>query len=479
MNEIQSNQRVCLQMTKHSSSSILQVTSLQNKSTPGVYYRCTLNSNCEYIVKLIGIKQTTDKGTVHLWIGDIQKETIYLSKESLLEDKLTTILFRFYNNNRTILHVGALFDKPTNGDVFKLYTLTIMKLKNNVTSAKGIPPNLNSIQQRKTNKILKATYNKCWKNVLSIVTRFTNNNKTVSTNNNINCGTTSSINYNKTSSKTDGTNCSTTGSTNCSTIDCTTGSTTGSTTDSTIDSTTIIMNDLKHIWYILLRFEYKDTYRNFIFLDGVRILYKHERMFHRAIKYSRMPIIDSIKSFKPEAVLEAGAGWGKNIYYCFMHGVPTTIDYYGLELTNTGLRTMEAMLQYAPQYKLYPKKFDFDSPKFNLNTNYDRILLFTMWSIKEITWLNKMFFYMLLDTASHVMGIHLEPIGWQIKNTGQVYEYYNRNLYSLLLELQDEGRIHIVQKSVDMIGFFSKVNTASMLIWEKLPVHSFVDIHNL
>ena len=96
-----------------------------------------------------------------------------------------------------------------------------------------------------------------------------------------------------------------------------------------------------------------------------------------------------------------------------------------------------------------------------------------MWSIKEVTYLNKMFFYKLLDMEGEMHGLHLEPIGWQISGDELMenmmeHLHYNKNMYRLLKELEEEGRIEIMEIMLDYIGFFSKINTATLIRWKKI-----------
>jgi len=382
-------------------SGAMQVTSLQARSTPGVYQRFLLTPNCEYRIFLVGKKRTSPQGTVHLWIGDPQKETIYLSKESLKQDKMTTIIFTFYNNTRKFLHVGALFDKVQQGDQFTLMKLTMTKCREGVTSSRGEPPVLNSKEQRESHEVLKKLYDKTWAEIICIIEQST--------------------------------------------------------------ATT-----LAPLWYEILDNEYCKTVRDVIYYDGAAIPYKEPEDFHKAIDFSRSPVLKGIADFEPNAVIEPGAGWGKNLYYLFTRDSSTEIDYYGLELCEQGLNAMTSVMKYCPEYKLEAMKFDFEEPKFKLKRRYDRLLCFTMWSVKEITYLKKMFFYLLLDTAEHIMGIHLEPIGWQITGRGESHSYFNRNLFSILQELESEKRIKITEVRPNMIGIFSRVNAASLLIWEKI-----------
>ncbi len=221
---------------------------------------------------------------------------------------------------------------------------------------------------------------------------------------------------------------------------------------------------LKDLWWQIVQFEFQGQINPTMLVNGERIVCN----IVKGHTISRTPILQLIKKFKPDAVAELGSGWGKNLFYLFLNGAPhNKIDYHALELTEGGLRANTLVAQFLQgPYRLNITPFDFENPHFPFEHRYQRLLVFTMWSLKEITHINKMFFYKLLDQAECIVGAHLEPIGWQISNTSvtKKHSYLNSNLYTLLLELANEGRIIIDKIRLDFFGFTAR-NCATLIVW--------------
>lgn len=197
--------------------------------------------------------------------------------------------------------------------------------------------------------------------------------------------------------------------------------------------------------------------------------------------FSLKPFLNLMNTNKFECVIEFGSGWGRNLFYYFLHNVPTTIDYYAFELTQCGVNSTNLLKRKITNYNLFTDTFDINSSEIKLNKEYDNILVSTFHSIEQITVVNPDFFDKILKLNSNVTGIHVEPIGWQIDDETKLkYNqsdrktltkpsdyYYNTNLFSVLQKLEQENRIKIKRIEIDFFNFFT-ANCGTLLIWEKI-----------
>jgi hypothetical protein len=72
--------------------------------------------------------------------------------------------------------------------------------------------------------------------------------------------------------------------------------------------------------------------------------------------------------------------------------------------------------------------------------------------------------------------VHFEPVGWQVpadrggvERDGSYAEHhdYNRNFWSVLMELEAGGRIIIERIEVDFFGFVVE-NPVTLIVWKKV-----------
>jgi hypothetical protein len=385
----------------------VRVISLQNRSTPGVRQKYILEDNCSYRIVLTGIKNQK-RGKVQLWIGDQKRETLYLSKDSLDYERISTLDIVFNNHTKIKVHIGALFGDDGTlqiGDSFTIYRLSIKKIERAVSATQV--EDFKTEHNEKAQEIIKKLYDNSWKTMTTFIEKHLRPD---------------------------------------------------------------IYPTLESLWYRIVEYEYKDTVRDFIHYPSETVPYQNNEQFVKAIQFSRQPILDKVREEQFDAVMEFGAGWGKNIFYCLSQ-IELQTDWYCLEPCRSGLKLFENLRDRfsLSKNRLNAGFFDFNDPQMPKNRTYRSVFIFTMWSIKEITYLNKMFFYKLLETYENIEAIHIEPVGWQISSEHQVApkDFYNRNLCELLFDLESEGRIEITDIQERFIGFFSVANTASLISWRK------------
>lgn len=449
------NQRVSIKQLK---SGNLLISSLRNGSTPGVIQRCTVNPTGTYNIVAIGLTKSIP---VRLWIGDYAKNTLYLSKDSFNSDEnysiqgnvsmyekrdYTTLQVVYKNPGHKCIYIGALFDHDVRvGDqmILNKLSITLLSPQNKLcamaTEQQPAAP-LNSQEQKYTQMKIEKAYEKYWMTISTLLSG---------------------------------------------------------------------EDSLMQLWHKIVDFEYKETRRTcFYYENDQRIEYTGDpQQFYQAIYFSREPLLKTIEEYTPDIVVELGAGWGKNLFFCYLFNKTPITTYYGLELTQGGVNVMydiynrfcsvgcnqntaqststqfnsvqvtPAQPHFAQQITAQPHSvatanliaaiFDLEMPNYDmLPKRTRRMLVCSFWSIKEVTYLNKMVLYKLFDMADEIIGVHLEPIGWQISGKGEPYTHFNRNFYPILLELQAEKRIEMLEIRIDMIGFFSQPNTGTLIIWK-------------
>lgn len=188
-------------------------------------------------------------------------------------------------------------------------------------------------------------------------------------------------------------------------------------------------------------------------------------------------IFDMCRDGSADNIIELGSGWGHYLFKLWMSGAPKDAHYYAFELTKTGLECASTMRALEPGMRLHPIRFDFRAPDYSRVTRAKKTLVYTSHSIEQVQTLPREAIMGVLETADQVEGLHLEPVGWQVRHQRgerlpafsaqqerrcQKYQY-NENLWALLLGLQAEGRIAITECVPDIIGV--PHNPSTLIRW--------------
>ncbi len=154
------------------------------------------------------------------------------------------------------------------------------------------------------------------------------------------------------------------------------------------------------------------------------------------------------------AVVELGSGFGRNLFWLWLQGGPRDVPYVAYEYTAAGRACAERLSTLEPALNLVSAPFDFNAPEFAaLGDVHGDVLVFTCHSFEQVPEASREVYDALLDLAKPVRCVHFEPIGWQIREESEVVSLhgsskehatkhdYNRNLWSLLKQLETEGAI--------------------------------------
>jgi len=178
-----------------------------------------------------------------------------------------------------------------------------------------------------------------------------------------------------------------------------------------------------------------------------------------------------------DAILETGSGWGYNLFNIWLRGGPD-VPYHAFEYTEAGRESAHAIhkaTKGGPKLHVHP--FNYYEPDLTpVNGRYEHVLVYSSHSIEQIGTLPAAFIEALLSVAKKVTCIHFEPVGWQfaeqtnqpIHNYGQLAysekHGYNKNLWKLLNDYQNRGRLHIDETSVETMCV-KTYNGTSVIRW--------------
>ena len=196
----------------------------------------------------------------------------------------------------------------------------------------------------------------------------------------------------------------------------------------------------------------------------------------------------ALDAFGPDVgrIVETGSGWGKTLFNLYLYGAPAGVEYFALELTQTGRKVTELVArECAPRMHINTQFFNYYEPDFSMLMEPRKTCFVTHHSIEQIPVLEALVIERMLATPGFHRCVHLEPCGFQIPGGGWLVgqdaekrmeeidaenlrfstkKNQNKNLYPLLRQLEHVGKIkmHVVRKH-----FTSHLlaNATSLIVW--------------
>ncbi len=175
---------------------------------------------------------------------------------------------------------------------------------------------------------------------------------------------------------------------------------------------------------------------------------------------------------KNKTIVELGAGWGRNLFRFFSDGIADRI--VGAEFTKEGVAAGRKIAEkYNVPGAFY--HFDYNNPNKKLLPELKDTVVFTHNSIEQIPCLKSAFIEFLIQAKPAVI-IHFEPVyEYRTKNTLHHLLWkrytelndYNRNLLTLLKEMEKRKKIKIVKEEPHLLGL-NAFNPGSFIIWKTL-----------
>ena len=190
----------------------------------------------------------------------------------------------------------------------------------------------------------------------------------------------------------------------------------------------------------------------------------------------RILLIDLIDATGPyDAIIELGCGYGRNLFEIFYGGGPREVKYIGGEFTKSGVETAQKLAKKAPKMKTEFFHFNHLEPKLPFKKPFKRAFVFTCHGIEQVMQINENWFDEVVKAGEFVRGAHLEPFGFQLKNSGplsdmhkdfMIQNSWNINFAEVLRQAVERKIIKDEQIFLEM-GVTPDVNVGSLAFWSK------------
>ena len=206
------------------------------------------------------------------------------------------------------------------------------------------------------------------------------------------------------------------------------------------------------------------------FNGNIIILPKHTSYDFRTL------LIDLIDATGPyDAIIELGCGYGRNLFEIFYGGGPRDAKYIGGEFTKSGVEIAQKLAKKAPKMKTEFFHFNHLEPKLPFKKPFKRAFVFTCHSIEQVMQINENWFDEVVKAGEFVRGAHLEPFGFQLKNSGPLSDMHkdfiiqnswNINFAEVLRQAVERKIVKDEQIFLEM-GVTPDTNVGSLAFWSK------------
>ena len=187
-------------------------------------------------------------------------------------------------------------------------------------------------------------------------------------------------------------------------------------------------------------------------------------------------LIDLIDATGPyDAIIELGCGYGRNLFEIFYGGGPREAKYIGGEFTKSGVEIAQKLAKKAPKMKTEFFHFNHLEPKLPFKKPFKRAFVFTCHSIEQVMQINENWFDEVVKAGEFVRGAHLEPFGFQLKNSGplsdmhkdfMIQNSWNINFAEVLRQAVERKIVKDEQIFLEM-GVTPDTNVGSLAFWSK------------
>ena len=187
-------------------------------------------------------------------------------------------------------------------------------------------------------------------------------------------------------------------------------------------------------------------------------------------------LIDLIDATGPyDAIIELGCGYGGNLFEIFYGGGPREAKYIGGEFTKSGVEIAQKLAKKAPKMKTEFFHFNHLEPKLPFKKPFKRAFVFTCHSIEQVMQINENWFDEVVKAGEFVRGAHIEPFGFQLKNSGplsdmhkdfMIQNSWNINFVEVLRQAVERKIVKDEQIFLEM-GVTPDINVGSLAFWSK------------
>lgn len=191
-------------------------------------------------------------------------------------------------------------------------------------------------------------------------------------------------------------------------------------------------------------------------------------------------------------IIELGSGWGTNLFFLWLGGGPRSAEYVAMEYTEAGREATRLLASTEPAMSVTTRPFDYNHPDLSQFRSTDPTVVLTSFSIEQMTHLSDSLFDELLALPGLDRVIHVEPVGWQLSESGpwaplaRALTYvipprlfldidmrrrsrssgYNRDLVAKLRALERAGRIRIERMEKHFVGP-NPINPGTAIVWRR------------
>ena len=175
-----------------------------------------------------------------------------------------------------------------------------------------------------------------------------------------------------------------------------------------------------------------------------------------------------------DAIVELGCGYGRNIFELYYNGAPRNIDYYGGELTSSGVAMANILSSLDVNINMKFFTFDHTLPCLDIVNGYKRILYFTAHSIEQVHHISPTYFRAVAGSAQDVTCVHFEPFGFQLDKLGEATEQqrilfenngWNADLALALHQASADGVIDLKFVGTELFLSNDPSNPTSLAVW--------------
>jgi hypothetical protein len=216
------------------------------------------------------------------------------------------------------------------------------------------------------------------------------------------------------------------------------------------------------------------------------------RLLNRISRAAITELVAAYGQADTKRIVELGSGWGANLFSLWLAGAPRAAEYVAMEYTAAGREATQLVGGTEPDLRLRVAPFDYHAPDLSALRTSDKTLVFTSFSIEQITHLSDALFEELLAIPGLDRVVHIEPVSWQLlaeTSVGPLIGFlsyivpprlsfevdlrrrsrstgYNVDLLPKLRALERAGRIRIERIEKNYIGP-NPLNPGTAIVWRR------------
>jgi len=180
-----------------------------------------------------------------------------------------------------------------------------------------------------------------------------------------------------------------------------------------------------------------------------------------------------------DVIAEFGCGSGRNLFELYDELADPDIRYVGGEFATSGIELAREIARHHEAHDRFTfAAFDHTRPDLSLIGPARRALVMTVHSIEQVHRLPLDYFHQLAAAAPEVVGIHIEPFGFQVNaalglaTRHQTQHFakrrWNGNLHHALRRAEADGVIAVDRLDLECFLPEDAANPSSLAIWRRI-----------